>query len=145
MTDQFSQPAAPYESEPDGGSGKRLPVIVGVSVLVAGVLGAGAFAATKFLGGGAQPAQALPDSVIAYASIDIDPGASQKIEAIKMMRKFPELKKLIKVDAEDDIRKRIFDEAIKDSECKGKLSFDKDVEPWLGSRMAVGAADLGGK
>lgn len=128
--------------EPGQGSSLRKPLLIGVSVVVVGVLAVGAWAGSKLIGGGTQPAEALPASVVAYASIDIDPGAKQKIEAIRTLRKFPELKKQLEVDEDDDLRRKIFTEAIKGSDCEGKVSFDKDVEPWLGQRAALGMADL---
>lgn len=123
----------------------RTPIILGVSLLVAAILGVGAFAATKFLGGGTPVARALPDSVVALAAIDMDPGAKQKVEAIRTLRKFPELRKQLEVNEKDDLRKKIFDEVVKSSPCRDEVSFGKDVEPWLGDSAAVGAADLGGE
>lgn len=123
----------------------RTPLVIGVGLAVAAVLGGGAYAGMQLLGGGPQAAEALPASVIAYASIDIDPGASQKIEAVRTLRKFPDLRKQLELDEDDDLRKKLFDEMIEDSGCQGEVTFDQDVEPWLGDKAAFAAADLGGE
>ncbi|WP_459981969.1 DUF3352 domain-containing protein [Nocardioides sp. AN3] len=99
--------------------------------------GAAAWAASSFFSQGSQPAEALPDTTIGYVSIDLDPSGAQKIAALKLARKFPALKDKVGLNADDDIRKTIFDEIAGGSGCK--LDFDKDVAPWLGSRAAVAA------
>lgn len=128
----------------DGGGSRRRGVIVGVAALVAVLLGGGAFAAYSFLdGGGAQPEEVLPASTLAVLSVDLDPSASQKIAAIRSIRKFPALKKSLGLQADDDLRKFAFDKIV-DGHC-GKLDFEHDVKPWLGKRAALAAVDLGGQ
>jgi hypothetical protein len=127
---------------PTAGS-RRVAVIAAVAVAVVAALGGGAYAAYSFLAGdGPQPADVLPASTLAVASIDLDPSAGQKIAAIKTIRRFPALKKSLGLQADDDLREFIFDEVVKESDCKG-LDFDKDVKPWLGKRAAFAAVDLG--
>ena len=59
-----------------------------------------------------QPAEALPAGTLAYASVDLDPSGSQKIEAFRMLKKFPAFKEeLGGFDADDDIRRKIFEQA----------------------------------
>jgi hypothetical protein len=111
-----------------------------VGVLALG--GTAAWAATSFLATGAQPAEALPADALGYASIDLDPSGSQKVEAIRMLRKFPAFRDKISLDTGDDIRERIFDEVVTGGECDG-LDYQRDVEPWLGNRAAVAAVDAG--
>lgn len=132
------------EPAPEAAAPRRTALIAAVSVAVVAILGAGSFAAVKLLGGGPQPSEALPTSTIAFVAVDLDPSAGQKIEAIKMMRKFPDLKKHVNLHTGDDIRKYVFDEATKHNGCS-RLSYDKDIKPWLGERAALGAVDLGGK
>ena len=67
----------------------------------------GAWAATSFFATGAQPAEALPDSTIAYFSVDLDPSGGQKIEAIKTLRKFPAFTDKIDLETDDDLRERL--------------------------------------
>lgn len=131
-------------SEPrDGGGPRRVAIIAAVAVVVATVLGGGAFAAYSFLAGnGPRPDEALPASTIAVVSVDLDPSAGQKIAAIKTIRKFPTLKENLGLDADDDLRQWIFDLVTEDADCTG-LDFEDDVLPWLGKRAAFAAVDLG--
>jgi hypothetical protein len=126
------------------GRSRRTAVFAGVAVAAVAVLGSGAYAAYSFVnGGGPQPADVLPDSTVAVVSIDLDPSAGQKIAAIKSIRKFPTLKKVLGLKADDDLRKYVFDKVTEASDCAG-LDFDSDVEPWLGKRAAFAGVDLGG-
>ena len=72
----------------DNDNRKRL-IVLGALVAGGAVVAGGAWAATSFFATGSQPAEALPDSTIAYFSVDLDPSGGQKIEAIKTLRKFP--------------------------------------------------------
>ncbi len=110
-------------------------LVVGAAVLVGGGV-AGAFALKGFIGAGAQPAEALPADTVGYLSVNFDPSGEQKVEALKMLNKFPAFRAEVDIDTDDDIRKAFFDEALQ--ECSG-VSFEDDVEPWLGNRVAVAA------
>ena len=132
------------EAPAGGGNGRRRTVLSGVVVVVLALLGGGAYAAYSFLdGGGSQPADVLPASTVAVVSIDLDPSASQKIAALKSIRKFPALKKSLGLQADDDLRKFAIDKIVEHGDCQG-LDFADDVEPWLGKRAAIAAVDLGG-
>ena len=111
-----------------------------VGVLAVG--GGAVWAATSFLGTGAQPAVALPAGTLGYVSVDLDPSGDQKIEAIQTLRKFPELEDKINLETDDDLRMRLFEEITESGECQG-LDYEADVEPWLGSRAALAAVDVG--
>ena len=124
-------------------AGSRKTVLVAVAAVVGLVLvGGGIWAWTSFLATGPQPAEALPASTLGYASIDLDPSGAQKIEAVKMLRKFPAFKDHIGLNTDDDIRKKIFEEILQAGDCKG-TSYADDVEPWIGDRAAVAAVDIG--
>lgn len=125
-----------------GGGGRRTAWIVGGSVGVLALVGAGAWAAWSFFATGPQPAEALPASTIAYASIDLDPSGGQKIEAVRTLRKFPAFKDEIGLETDDDIRQWIFEEIQGTGTCED-LDYGDDVEPWLGDRLAVAAVDAG--
>ena len=60
----------------------------------------------QLFAGGSAPASAVPATAIGYVSLDLDPSASQKIEAIKILRKFPSLRDELKISSRDDVRKR---------------------------------------
>jgi hypothetical protein len=125
-----------------GGGGRRKAVLVGVGVLALAAVGGGVWAATSFLGTGSQPTEALPAATLGYASIDLDPSGGQKIEAIRMLNKFPAFKDELGLDTDDDIKRKIFDEGEVSAACDG-LDYARDIEPWLGDRAAVAAVDLG--
>ena len=129
-------------SAPAGGGRARTAWIVGGLVGVLALVGAGAWAAWSFFATGPQPAEALPGSTIAYASIDLDPSGGQKIEALRTLRKFPAFKDEIGLQTDDDIRQRIFEEIQGSGACED-LDYGDDIEPWLGDRMAVAAVDTG--
>jgi hypothetical protein len=133
--------AGPREAGPDNDNRKRL-IVVGALVAGGAVVAGGAWAATSFFSTGDQPSEALPDSTVAYFSVDLDPSGGQKIEAIKTLRKFPGFTDKINLQTDDDLRERLFEEVTKSGECEG-LDYAQDVKPWLGSRAAMAAVDLG--
>ena len=120
---------------------KRLLALGGV-VGAGVIIGGGAWAATSFFATGEQPAEALPASTIAYASVDLDPSGGQKIEAVRTLKKFPAFDEEIDLETDEDLRERMFEEITSSGECEG-LDYAKDVKPWLGSRAAVAAIDAG--
>src|SRR4029079_16412567 len=131
-------------SEPrTSGSPVKKGLFVGGGVVGLVAVGVGAWAAYNFFSTGPQPAEALPATTLGYASIDLDPSGSQKIEALRTLNKFPAFKDEYGLDADDDIRRKIFEEIELPDSCQ--LSYDEDIEPWLGERMAVAAVDLGEK
>lgn len=132
--------SAPGHTEGDDRR-KRL-IALGAVVAGGAVIAGGAWAATGFFATGSQPAEALPASTIAYASVDLDPSGGQKIEAIKTLRKFPGFTDQIDLETDDDLRERFFEEITSSGECEG-LDYAQDIKPWLGSRAAVAAVDLG--
>ncbi len=132
------EPVGPT-GEGGGRGARRTALVAGGAVVGLGLLGGGVWAAMSFFATGSQPAEALPASTVGYASVDLDPSGGQKIEAFRMMQKFPAIdKELGGVDADDDILERVFSE----SDCEG-LDYADDVKPWLGYRFAVAAVDLG--
>jgi hypothetical protein len=134
-------PEAPAP-QPEARRSRRTTMLVGGGVVGLLALGAGAWAALGFFQQGAQPAEALPASTIAYASIDLDPSGGQKIDAFRTLNKFPAFKDKVGIHSVDDVRRKIGEELISASGCD--LSYDADIGPWLGDRAAVAAVDLGG-
>lgn len=127
------------ESEP--APKRRRGLIVGV---VAGVVAAvglplGGFALYSSLsGGGTQPEEALPGDAIGYFRVDVDPSAGQKVQAVRLLQKFPGFEKATGIDdPREDVRKAMFDVVKEDSGCD--LDFEDDVDPWLGERLGVAA------
>lgn len=133
--------SGPAQPAPDNDNKKRL-IAVGAIVAGGAVVAGGAWAATSFFATGAQPAEALPASTVAYVSVDLDPSGGQKIEAIKTLRKFPGFVDQVDLQADEDLRERLFEEITSSGECEG-LDYAADVKPWLGSRAAMAVIDLG--
>ena len=110
---------------------RRIAIGVGAVVAVAAV-GAGAFAYTELSGGGTQPHDVLPADSVGYLRVDLDPGASQKVDLFRLARRVPDLAAELGVDEDTDLRRLVLDEAAGD--C---VDDEKDVEPWLGERLGV--------
>lgn len=136
---------------PGGEAGRRKKApwwLVGGAGLLTLVLVGGVTVGVRALsGGGAQPEDVLPAGAYAFAKLDLDPSAGQKIDGIRFMRKFPSLR--AKVSEGADLRKVAFESVAKDAGWGG-VDFAKDVKPWLGQRIGVagyapdaGAGDSG--
>jgi len=138
----LTDPGAAVAGPPVPRRRRRTPwVLAVVGVLLLGG-GAAAWAAMSWFRQGAQPAEALPASTLAYLSVDLDPSGSQKIDAFKTLDKFPAFKDQVGVDSTDDVRRKIGESILDGLHCQG-MTYKDDVEPWLGDRAAVAAVDLG--
>jgi len=104
--------------------------LLGIVVLGSG----GAFAYSALSGGGPQPESVLPSTTVAFAKVDLDPSAGQKIDAVRFLRSFPKVKGQVSEDS--DLRKVAFEALQKEGNLKG-VDYAKDVEPWLGQRLGV--------
>lgn len=136
-------PLPPSSTTGAGTGGGRRRALVAGGVVGVLALGGVAFGAWSWLSGtGDQPAEALPADTLGYLSVDLDPSGSQKIEALRTLRKFPAFKDEIGLDTDDDLRERIVEEALEDAPCDD-LSYADDIEPWLGDRFAVAAVGQG--
>jgi len=118
--------------------GRRTGVVVGVAVATVAAVGAGAYGVAQMMSGGASPASAVPASAIAYVSVDLDPSAVQKIEAIEILRKFPSLRSELDISSRDDLRRTVFEGIQKSGDCRS-LDYADDVESWIGNRVALAA------
>src|SRR5436190_22686434 len=115
------------------------------SVVAVVLVAAGGFAAWRFFfAGGPQPAEVLPASTFALATLDLDPAGGQKVEAIKTLRKFPTFREKSDLKPDSDPLKRLFDEVQDEGQCKG-LDYDRDIKSWVGQRFGVGGVLLDGK
>ena len=129
-------PPEPDETAPKPARARRTGLVAAAAVAVVAAVGAGTYGMVQLLSGGSSAATAVPADAVAYVSLDLDPTASQKIEAFKILRKFPAIKK--ELGSRDDIRQAVFGEIRKDDGC-ADLDYAKDVEPWIGDRVAVAA------
>ena len=75
--------------------------------LVLALVGGVSWAVGSLSGGGAQPEDALPAGAVAFAKVDLDPSAGQKIDGFRFLRKFPALRERIPLDG--DVREVLFD------------------------------------
>jgi len=66
-------------------------LVVGVGVLVLALVGGITYGLRALSRGGAQPEDALPAGAFAFAEIDLDPPAGQKLDAFRFLRRFPAL------------------------------------------------------
>lgn len=112
--------------------GRRRGLVVGAVVAVALLGGGIAYGVGRLSGGGAHPDERVPASALALVSVDLDPSAGQKVDALRFVRKFPQLRS--RVGGGDDLRKAVFDAISDSADLSGSW---KDVEPWLGSRAAL--------
>ena len=115
------------------GPGRKL--IAGGAVLA--VLAAGAVAAyayTALASSGSQPEKVLPANTVAFAKLDLDPAAGQKIAVYRLSKKFP---KIVKGAGNlDDERHQLLSMFFDD---QSELDYRTDIKPWLGDRIAVAA------
>lgn len=114
----------------------RRRIIVGsVGLLLVGGLTAAGFGARWYLHTGAQPAEALPASTLAYLAVDLDPSGKEKLAVKGILDKLP-IAKSDRLGGVGDLREEIVDKILQSSGCSS-MSFDHDVSPWLGERAAV--------
>lgn len=152
MSDQYDPSAAdagdptPGAVEPEllgpaerpARSSRRWAAVGAGAAAVVVAAGAGAWGVSQLMAGGESPASAVPGTAIGYLAMDLDPSATQKIEALRIMKKFPALAEELDLDAKDDIRRWVFEEIQESGQCPD-LDYAGDVEPWLGDRAAVAA------
>ena len=138
-------PPASDTATASGGSGRRMPLglKIGFGVLtLALIAGAavGVVAYTKLSGGGPQPADVLPASTVAYARLDLDPSASQKIALLDLINRVPEVRQelgLEDVDSQADLREVAFTDWFGIDDACG-VDYEDDVKPWIGERVGLG-------
>ena len=111
----------------------RRGLVVAASVTGVVLLGGGGYAVAAYLsGGGAQPEDVLPDTTVAFVSLDLDPAAGQKVAVADLLDDFPSLE-----ETPEDLRGSLLDELLAAQGVEADV--ETDVEPWLGDRMALAA------
>lgn len=135
-----------WQPEPRKRRSKLVPLIAALAVFIVAGAG-GAFAYSRLNGGGDQPDAVLPGNAVGYARVDLDPGAGQKVAALRFMMKFPSVKDKVGITSDnDDLRLKLFEFIKKESgEDLADVDFKKDVDPWLGDRAGVAAVPGDGK
>ena len=107
------------------------PILTSVAVVVALILGAGAYTGYRLLAShGSQPDTWAPANSIAFGKLDLDPSASAKVAAWEFEKKFPDAPKVANADQlKDALLNAMFDGADGDPDYA-------DIKPWLGNRVA---------
>ncbi|HET6985081.1 MAG TPA: DUF3352 domain-containing protein, partial [Kribbella sp.] len=128
-----------WQPEPKKNRGKVIPLIAALAMVLV-VAGGGIFAYGK-LKGGDQPAAVLPGTAVAYARVDLNPSAGQKVAAIRYLLKFPSVKDKLGLTGEkDDLRQKLFEQIKKYAgDDLADVDYDKDIKPWLGERAGIAA------
>jgi len=75
----------------------------------------------------------VPQSADVLVVADLDPSISQKVNLLSLSHKFPNLK------TDQAVNRRV-DDALNQAFKDSGLSFDRDIKPWLGSKLAVSAS-----
>ena len=134
----YGQPQQ-WQPEPKKKRGKLIPIVAALAMVLV-VAGGGIFAYGK-LAGGKQPAAVLPGTAVAYARVDLNPSAGQKVNAIRFMMKFPSVKENLGLTGDkDDLRQKLFEQIKKSAgDDLADVDYDKDIKPWLGERAGVAA------
>lgn len=114
----------------------RLPILLAIGAGAAAVAVAGvALALSGFLGGGgSQPEDVVPASAVAFAKIDLNPAASQKLAVYRLAQRFPTTQDRVK--SEDAVKDQLLS-ALFDSD--GDVDYDRDIAPWIGDRVGLAA------
>lgn len=115
----------------------KLPVIIAALVamlLVAG--GVGGYVAYRALsGGGTQPEAAVAADAFAFVDVDLNPSASQKVNAYDFMHKLPKVGSAFEVRT--DLKKSVFDAIAALGGIGSDITYEHDIKPWLGNRLGV--------
>jgi hypothetical protein len=125
------------EAPPSRHQGRaRTLALVGGILAIVGVAGVGGtLLYQKVSGGGPQPESVMPSSVIAFAKVDLDPSGGQKLGAIRFALKFPQQRVTLREDS--DLREVVV-KAMQQNGMLAGVDYQRDVAPWLGSRIGIG-------
>jgi hypothetical protein len=110
---------------------KKTPIILAGAAAMALVVSIGVFVAYRLVFGGPQPAERMPASVVAFASLDLTPGLDQTRKLNNLAQKMPETS-----GVKDP--KAALEKALEGLDLKG-VDVKRDVMAWLGNRLALGA------
>jgi hypothetical protein len=109
---------------------RRLPIFIAAALAVALVLGGVAYAGMRlWYGSGAQPEEATPSTVVAFARLDLSPGLAQGRRVNNLVEKFPQESGK---DAVDELKKGIVGALDID-----EASYREHVKPWFAERVGV--------
>jgi hypothetical protein len=118
------------ETSRPGGGVRRAVALVAAAVAVVGAAGAGFATGSMVGGGGTQPEDVLPATAVAFADLDLDPPAGQKLNIARLLGRLPEVKD--EYGPEPDLRELVVRTAL-----GGTPLVDADLEQWMGDRLGV--------
>jgi hypothetical protein len=107
----------------------RTRLIVSIGVVVAVLAGVAAYAGASIWYGWSitEPEQALPSDVAMVARLDLSPGLGQRLAMGRIAQKFPH----------DGDGRDIADQLKREFLGIDGATYDKEVKPWLGDRIAA--------
>ncbi|MDQ1374652.1 MAG: hypothetical protein QOJ09_1990 [Actinomycetota bacterium] len=103
--------------------------VTALSVLLSGVAYAGYSALAPQ---GHSPEQVLPLGTAAFAKVDLDPSATQKIAVYRLSKRFPKTHVKSDHSVKDDLLADVFKAAGQE------VDYRRDIKPWIGDRAAIG-------
>jgi hypothetical protein len=103
--------------------------VAALTVLLSGVAYAGYSAIAPH---GHDPEEALPASAVAFAKVDLDPSATEKLAVYRLSKRFPKTHVKSDRSVRDDLLADVFRSAGED------VDYRKDIKPWIGDRAAIG-------
>ena len=123
-------PGAPGQPEAKKSGAKKGLLLGAAAFVTLAVAGTAVAAGTLLSGGGAQPEDVLPKDALAFAKLDFDPAAGQKIALYRLAQKFPDAK----VKSEETLKDDLLAELFKDDK---DVDYAKQIKPWIGDRVGV--------
>lgn len=117
-------------------SGRRTALVAGAAAIAIAAAASAGYAYSALSGGGKQPEDVLASGAMAFAKIDLDPSAGQKVAVYQLTRKLPGVASKVTGDSDGSGLKRSLLDSVLD---EAGLDYDTDVKPWIGDRAAVAA------
>jgi hypothetical protein len=106
------------------------------AAIIALAIAGGVVAYSVLSGGGAQPEDVVPGTALAFAKVDLDPAAGQKVALARLLLRLDPASEAASADADDP--RAAFGDTI-DNLVGIPVDYDNDVAPWLGVRAGFAA------
>lgn len=132
---ETGQPDTIDTGEPTRGRSRKGLIAAGAAAGLVGLVAAGAWAVNSYvgLGLGDRPEAAVPADAVAFVRLDLDPAATEKLDALRFLRQFEVLDGKLPGD-DVDLRRWLVEQLDPAGE---QVDFDRDLAPWLGERVGV--------
>lgn len=133
---QQAQPPQGPPNQPGQPAKKGFPLgaKIGAGALALVLIGVGAFIAIDPLGlrANTATAKAAPADTVAYANVNLNPGAAQQVEMIRFALKFPSVREKTNLREGGDAKQQLFESIVKNSNCP--VDYPNQIKPWLGDQ-----------